>query len=264
LASRLSDKTGLSQPTLFRTHRRDLSADDVAKIAKVAKASLGLTISSREIAYMSWVINGVEDRGLGRIAAHADSLVVRALAALALGRSQLQVAEIGTLYGLGAIGVARAIESRGVESAWTLVDPLDGYYLNGKDPVIGVPVAEKTLRGNLEAFDLESRWQVRVGMSNDPDILNQVIDGSLDMVVVDGDHTAFGVTSDFQCWWPKLRVGGIMLFDDYGNSDWPEVERAANAVLAGRRDVVVVWEGNLTLAVRRLSAEGEHLLLNES
>lgn len=46
-----------------------------------------------------------------------------------------------------------------------------------------------------------------------------------DFVVVDADHRYKGVIEDISHWWPKIRQGGIMVFDDY---HWPSVSRAVN------------------------------------
>ena len=61
---------------------------------------------------------------------------------------------------------------------------------------------------------------------NSLDITNdQIADGSLDCVFVDGDHSYDAVTRDLPFWWRKIRPGGKMLGDDY----WmPHVERAVS------------------------------------
>lgn len=43
-------------------------------------------------------------------------------------------------------------------------------------------------------------------------------DGSVDCVYVDGRHDYCGVLADLRTWWPKLREGGILAGNDYGNS----------------------------------------------
>ena len=40
-------------------------------------------------------------------------------------------------------------------------------------------------------------------------------DNSVDFVYIDGDHTYEGVMLDIQCWWPKIRPGGILSGDDH-------------------------------------------------
>lgn len=39
--------------------------------------------------------------------------------------------------------------------------------------------------------------------------------GEFDFIYVDGDHTPFGVLRDATLAWPLLKVGGLMIFDDY-------------------------------------------------
>jgi predicted O-methyltransferase YrrM len=58
------------------------------------------------------------------------------------------------------------------------------------------------------------------------DITNeQIADGELDCVFVDGDHSYEAVRKDLPFWWKKVRPGGHLLGDDY----WMEqVGRAVN------------------------------------
>ena len=39
--------------------------------------------------------------------------------------------------------------------------------------------------------------------------------GYFDLIYIDGDHSAKGVLADATMAWPLLRIGGIMIFDDY-------------------------------------------------
>ncbi len=41
------------------------------------------------------------------------------------------------------------------------------------------------------------------------------LEGPYDLVYVDGWHTAFGAMADGLMAWPMLKVGGVMIFDDY-------------------------------------------------
>lgn len=43
----------------------------------------------------------------------------------------------------------------------------------------------------------------------------QALDDSVDLLLVDGDHSYEGVRRDIEAWWPKVRVGGTVLFHDY-------------------------------------------------
>jgi hypothetical protein len=52
----------------------------------------------------------------------------------------------------------------------------------------------------------------------------------LDFVYVDGSHSIEGVRRDVAAWTPKLKVGGVMCFDDYGDP-LHEVGKAVDDVM---------------------------------
>lgn len=39
----------------------------------------------------------------------------------------------------------------------------------------------------------------------------------IDLIYVDGDHMHDAVVRDISLWWPKVKIGGYMVFDDYGS-----------------------------------------------
>lgn len=45
-------------------------------------------------------------------------------------------------------------------------------------------------------------------------IINLFPDNSIDCIFIDGDHTYQGVQKDIIAWFPKVRVGGPVCFDD--------------------------------------------------
>lgn len=59
-------------------------------------------------------------------------------------------------------------------------------------------------------------WRDRVRMYVGPSYqMLKRLDGPYDMVYVDGWHSAFGALVDGAMAWPMLKVGGVMIFDDY-------------------------------------------------
>ena len=56
---------------------------------------------------------------------------------------------------------------------------------------------------------------------------------SLDMVYLDGEHTAVGVMDDLALTWPLLKPGGLLLFDDYfrDKHKWHSVKSVVDAVM---------------------------------
>jgi len=82
---------------------------------------------------------------------------------------------------------------------------------------------------------------------------------SFDFIYVDGSHTAPDVLADACMCWGLLRVGGIILFDDY-QWQWPETLReleypkpGINAFASVYRDELQVVISNYQVAFRKLT-----------
>jgi predicted O-methyltransferase YrrM len=69
------------------------------------------------------------------------------------------------------------------------------------------------------------------------DAAKQFADGSIDFLMLDGDHSYHAVKADIGAWLPKMKRGGIISGDDYG---WPGVRDAANEAF-GERNLNVEW-----------------------
>jgi hypothetical protein len=52
------------------------------------------------------------------------------------------------------------------------------------------------------------------------DACSAIPDGTLDWVYIDGDHSYDAVLNDLRSYLPKLRLGGIMAGDDFGETQW--------------------------------------------
>lgn len=60
---------------------------------------------------------------------------------------------------------------------------------------------------------------------------SQRIEGPLDLVFIDGDHSYEGVKQDISLWLPKVRSGGIISGHDYDYPELPGVRKAVDEVL---------------------------------
>jgi len=69
---------------------------------------------------------------------------------------------------------------------------------------------------------------VRIHEGNSVKMADSFADKSLDAVYLDGDHTYAGVTEDIVAWLPKVKPGGIICGDDYGDTSFGVTE-AVNA-----------------------------------
>ena len=122
--------------------------------------------------------------------------------------------EVGIGYGFHAKEI---LENTSVEKLY-LVDPMC-YYPNDAfaDDVLKYGGFEK-LVSNIENHLIEHkdrytwyRWPSLM-ITNE-----QIPDGSIDAIVIDGDHSYEAVSKDLPFWWGKLRKGGWLLGDDYGS-----------------------------------------------
>ena len=68
--------------------------------------------------------------------------------------------------------------------------------------------------------------------------LDRFAPDSIDFAYVDGDHSYDGVRADLAALFPKMRVGGVMAFDDYHRRGWwgDGVIRAINEFLGAYPD----------------------------
>lgn len=52
--------------------------------------------------------------------------------------------------------------------------------------------------------------------------------GPIDYLFVDGCHEEECIRGDIAAWLPRMKVGGIMLFHDYGSVNWDAVQRVVD------------------------------------
>jgi hypothetical protein len=73
-----------------------------------------------------------------------------------------------------------------------------------------------------------------------------------DYVYIDGDHNKAGVTADIEAYWPKLKPGGIMAFDDYSLTGWwgDGVVASVHELLAKRPSLLLLAMDN-QIAIRK-------------
>lgn len=195
----------------------------------------------------------VEQRMQGRLATSIEDVLLRSLAAMSVPRRKINVLEIGTLFGIGAGIMYDMMAPHYDEVHVTLIDPLDGYYeTNRLDILTGQPITERTLRQNLAQVDLKGdRLTLIKHLSTDKEALQQAAERRYDVLVIDGDHSYEGVKADFDLYAPMVRRGGIIIFDDYGAKDWPDVARYVDSEVSQVGDVSRIGHEWRTCAYRK-------------
>ena len=138
------------------------------------------------------------------------------------------VAEVGIGYGTHAKYV---LKTTNIDKLF-LIDPMR-YYPNDmfvedimkctpEEPDNHFNEMHKLIHNELSEWKDRYTW-FRVGSLDVT--TDQIADGSLDCVFVDGDHSYDAVKKDLPFWWKKVRPGGKLLGDDYWMN---EVARAVN------------------------------------
>lgn len=115
------------------------------------------------------------------------------------GKPGLRFLEIGSLEGRSAIWVARNVLT-GSNSYLTCVDHFDADY-------------ERVFDRNIAAAGVADRVVKVRGTSQER--LRSLPHDGFDVIYVDGAHEEHAVRMDIELSWPLLKVGGIIVFDDY-------------------------------------------------
>lgn len=123
-------------------------------------------------------------------------------------------AEVGIGYGFHAKEI---LDKTDVEKLY-LIDPMQ-YYPNDMfaDDVMrygGFERLVNNIKTHLSPDENRYQWFRKPSLTITND---DIPDGSLDAVFIDGDHSYEAVIQDLPFWWKKLRVGGWLLGDDYAS-----------------------------------------------
>lgn len=146
----------------------------------------------------------------------------------------IRYAEIGTFYGANLISVAMTYAQH-PDSMMVAIDPWIDYddYPEYKGKQLSI---YETFCKNIEPY--ASKIDVRRGYSHE--ILPTLEDNSFDILYIDGNHEPEYVLEDAVLAFRKLKVGGILIFDDYGWGGPDLTQRGIEAFLKGYHKRIVV------------------------
>jgi len=148
----------------------------------------------------------------------------------------IKYAEVGAFYGANMVSVA---ETYGVHPDSTLIaiDPWTDYVdypeYKGEQTTI-----YNAFTQNMEACGLSERVTVKRGYSHE--VLPTLEDNSFDIIYIDGNHEPEYVLEDAVLAFRKLKVGGRLIFDDYGWGGPDLTKRGIDGFLHGYRKRIIV------------------------
>lgn len=121
-----------------------------------------------------------------------------------------EVVELGTLRGASAIAIARVIQPWGGHVTTMDIDE----YMIGQ------------ARVNVMAHKMDDQITVWLSKSADAASERWPKGKLIDCLYIDADHEESSVLEDLESWWPHLRVGALVMGDDYDNPMFPGVTTA--------------------------------------
>lgn len=148
----------------------------------------------------------------------------------------IRYAEIGAFYGANMISFAETF-GKHPDSTMVAIDPWTDYsdYPEYKGQQMMIYDA---FTRNIEACGLADRVTVRRGYSNE--VLPTLEDASFDIIYIDGNHEPEYVLEDAVLAFRKVRVGGLLIFDDYGWGGPDLTKRGIDGFLNGYHKRVTV------------------------
>lgn len=109
-----------------------------------------------------------------------------------------------------------------------------------------------TFMSNLEASGQKEKVTVHRGFSHEE--VPRFDDGSFDIIYIDGNHEPEYVLEDAVLAFRKVKVGGFIIFDDYGWGGPDLTQRGIDAFLSGYyKRILRVGMKNSQVVIQRLS-----------
>lgn len=161
----------------------------------------------------------------------------------------IRYAEIGAFYGANLVSVARSYAVH-PESTIVAIDPWIDYeeYPEYKGQQTSIYDA---FQNNLKQCGITDRVTVKRGYSHD--ILPTLEDSSFDILYIDGNHEPEYVLEDAVLAFRKVKVGGYLIFDDYGWGGPDLTKRGIDAFLNGyHKRIRFLGEKNTQVFVQKI------------
>lgn len=133
------------------------------------------------------------------------------------------------------------------ESVLYSIDPFTGSeeHISNPGDYPTLSKIEQIARANIEKSKNYKKVNVIKGASWDVfHVVKELTDGKLDILYIDGAHDRFSVTRDVALYWPLVKNGGLVIFDDF---PYPDTAIAVDSFLkmSGQCKVGAVLDSQL-------------------
>ena len=221
---------------------------------------LKLNLNVAALGYMAHRICLAEDTCVGYLAGNIETLLMRVLVARSVMEPNLEVLEIGTLFGVGVAMIHENCKGLFDSQHFTVIDPLIGHIgLHDKsslDPLTKVPATREIFIHNMQRMNIpKADYTIIEKLSTEDEAIEQASKKRYNLLIIDADHSYFGVKHDFYNYRHLVKRGGYIVFDDYGNPNWPGLKDFVDREVAGMPGLEFVGTDIFTAVFRVISAQ---------
>jgi hypothetical protein len=141
-------------------------------------------------------------------------------------------AEVGIAFGTQSIQI---LKDTNIEKLYS-IDPHQYFpqsvYSNGMNfTQQHFELIHYNVQQRLKKFDNRSEIIRKTSLN----AVKEFEDNSLDFVYIDDNHSYENVKAELHAWYTKVRLGGLLIGDDYGNLGHPGVKRAVDEFFANKK-----------------------------
>jgi hypothetical protein len=209
-------------------------------------------LKANYIDYLAAKAIQIERNCVGRLATTVQDAVARQLIAECIQGERLCVLEIGALYGISLAILYNHGVVRFKQVQVVCLDPFDGYYGKAVDAVLNSPVNDLTFFRNMRLSNVPPEdYRMLKHYSTAPEALAGAEALLFNLLIIDGDHSYEGVKFDFDNYFPLLKPGGFVIFDDYNAKEWPGVQKFIDEDLGETPDLEFLGAVSRTAVARK-------------
>jgi len=155
------------------------------------------------------------------------------------------VVEVGSFYGDSSTrALATGIESSGSKASLYCVDPFDEkFYQTVSFENVRESIRKRCGSGKVidEFRKNMAPYPYTLIQKKSVDAAEDFLDGSIDFIFIDGNHSYEDVLADISAWYPKVKTGGVMCGHDYGKPEFGVTEAVHEFFLKANNPARSIW-----------------------
>lgn len=156
----------------------------------------------------------------------------------------------------------------GVFYGWNLLTVCDTYARHPESKTVAIDLwgdyawhhdIYKSFLENCENFGFKDKIEMIRGLSHIE--VSKLQDGYFDMIYIDADHEPHAVLEDAVVAFRKLKVGGYMIFDDYGYGGPDLTQRGIDSFINGyyKKLEVILPKPDHQMIVKKIAPFGGYI-----